>query len=62
MCGVNIFIDYCPAAAIQRKVKGKEKDIELIIGQTHCSSLEEIINLYFKYEGDIVSTIMDLTM
>jgi hypothetical protein len=29
-CGVNIFIDYCPAAAIQRKVKGEERDIGLI--------------------------------
>ncbi len=29
-CGVNIFIDYCPAAAIQRKVKWEERDIELI--------------------------------
>jgi hypothetical protein len=30
--GVNIFIDYCPAAAIQRKVKGKGRDIGLITG------------------------------
>jgi hypothetical protein len=28
--GVNIFIDYCPAAAIQRKVEEKERDIGLI--------------------------------
>jgi hypothetical protein len=27
---MNIFIDYCPAAAIQRKVKWEERDIELI--------------------------------
>jgi len=28
--GVSIFIDYCPAAAIQREVKEKERDIGLI--------------------------------
>jgi hypothetical protein len=28
--GVSIFIDYCTAAAIQRKVEGQERDIGLI--------------------------------
>ncbi len=28
--GVSIFIDYCPAAAIQGKVEEKERDIGLI--------------------------------
>ncbi len=28
--GVSIFIDYCPAAAIQRKVKERERDTGLI--------------------------------
>jgi hypothetical protein len=28
--GVSIFINYCPAAAIQRKVKEKERDTGLI--------------------------------
>jgi len=61
---ISEIIDKCPNKYKIKNIDLKqiEKDIELIIGQTHCSSLEEIINLYFKYEGDIVSTIMDLTM
>ncbi len=29
-CGVSIFIDYCTAPATQRKMKGGERDIQLI--------------------------------
>jgi hypothetical protein len=35
--GVNIFIDYCPAAAIQRKVKRVERDIGLITGMVSAA-------------------------